>query len=109
MIGFLRRHANRYAPGRPRGLVRWPADWPADTQCCVQSLASGAALRSAGPFLRSARIPALRWLPGTRIALARFPTPAAALAPVRSPVLLPTGASAEAGVGNRARAILVPG
>src|SRR5258708_24379874 len=97
MIGFLRRHANRYAPGRPRGLVRWPADWPADTQCCVQSPASGAALRSAGPFLRSARIPALRWLPETGTVLVRFPAPAAVLAPVRFLKLLPTGCAAMDG------------
>src|SRR5882762_9568021 len=61
------------------------------------SRASGDVLRSVGPCLPSAEIPARRWSHETETGLAPSPAPAAALAPTRFPALLPADSAAVDG------------
>src|SRR6267378_720963 len=80
---------NRCKRDRPSGLVRWPADSPADKPHDAQWLASGAARRIVDPCLLSARSRAPQWSRETGTDPWRSPERAAAPVLAQCPILLP--------------------
>src|ERR1700676_4782380 len=81
--------SNRCARDRRGALVRSPASSPADTPHAAQWPSSGAALRTAGPYLPAIGNRGPHRSPGIGTGLWPFRAPAVGPAPARSLALLP--------------------